>query len=171
MPSWEETERMIAKLEAELAEARARLEDAQAWSVVRMGVLENELAEARAQIAKSDVALQWFAKSRTMYVHELAEARKHIAAKDAEIERYRKALEYLRHIAGHEVLEEIIDAALSTPAQGDMVLVPREPDDAMIEAGQDVVEDKRSWGGNIYAADIYAAMIAASQAASDGENR
>ena len=41
------------------------------------------------------------------------------------------------------------------------MLVPREPDDAMIEAGEEVLIEGREWGKRIFAADIYAAMIAA----------
>lgn len=44
-------------------------------------------------------------------------------------------------------------------------LVPVEPDDAMIEAGQDTCEEKNSWGGRVYASDIWESMLAASPAA------
>lgn len=66
--------------------------------------------------------------------------------------------------------ERVARAALSGSGSGWPVpdgwkLVPVEPDDAMIEAGQDTCEEKNSWGGRVYASDIWESMLAASPAA------
>lgn len=68
------------------------------------------------------------------------------------------------------VLQDYARAALSGSGSGWPVpdgwkLVPVEPDDAMIEAGQDTCEEKNSWGGRVYASDIWESMLAASPAA------
>ena len=46
-------------------------------------------------------------------------------------------------------------------------LVPIEPDDAMIEEGEDVIDDRQSTGMRVYAADIYESMISASPSTPD----
>lgn len=68
------------------------------------------------------------------------------------------------------VLHDYARAALSGSGSGWPVpdgwkLVPVEPDDAMIEAGQDTCEEKNCWGGRVYASDIWESMLAASPAA------
>lgn len=45
-----------------------------------------------------------------------------------------------------------------TQAQGGWVLLPEEPDDAMIEAGEEALQEGRAWGKRVFAADVYQAM-------------
>jgi hypothetical protein len=65
------------------------------------------------------------------------------------------------------VTDLIVRAFLSRHAGqqgGDWVLVPREPDDGMIEAGHEALIEGREWGKLQCVADIYAAMLASSPA-------
>ncbi len=45
---------------------------------------------------------------------------------------------------------------------GRLVVVPRDPDDAMIETAYDVLVDGKEWGRQVSGADVFAAMLAAS---------
>jgi ribosomal protein L29 len=86
MPSWEEAERMIAKLQADLAEARAqiaaseqehqdfRLQNDAEWRA-KLDHLKAELAEARAQIAAKDTALQDALKKLELIRHIVTEGK------------------------------------------------------------------------------------------------
>lgn len=135
----------------------------------RIAELERQLAGVREYAGQARIRENKAEDTRVHLSFELTKARAQIAAKDAALRFYANRQHYIydgSDDATNELLEDggaIAAAALSqpAPAQGDMMLLPREPDDAMIEAGQDAVEDKQNWGGNIYAADIYAAMVVA----------
>lgn len=65
--------------------------------------------------------------------------------------------------AGHYFPTDIDEAADMLEASADIspdtICVPIEPDDSMLEAGEEEITSRRSVGARIYAADIWSAMI------------